>query len=140
MFLLFGSQVVSVILKHSELCFMNIPIGKYISQKLRSKGILNKDAATFIGLSKSAFEKILAQNDIYGSRLLKLSALLDENLFEYYESEEPIASYRKKELKEHEAKLSSLSEKVEQLTKRVLDQEEVIRLLKEKEQFLNPSK
>ncbi|MEJ2881491.1 hypothetical protein [Pedobacter sp. GR22-6] len=119
---------------------MNIPIGKYISQKLRSKGILNKDAATFIGLSKSAFEKILAQNDIYGSRLLKLSALLDENLFEYYESEEPIASYRKKELEEYEAKLTSLSERVEQLTKRVLDQEEVIRLLKEKEQFLNPSK
>lgn len=119
---------------------MNIPIGKYISQRLRSKGILNKDAATFIGLSKSAFEKILAQNDIYGSRLQKLSALLDENLFKYYEQEAPLSSYKRKEQEEYEAKLSLLTDKVEQLTKRVLDQEEIIRLLKEKEQFLNLSK
>ncbi len=65
---------------------MKDSIGSYLRLKLRSKNISNKDAGISIGLSESAFEKILTQDDIYASRLVKLSELLQENLFEYYYS------------------------------------------------------
>jgi len=65
---------------------MNDSIGSYLRLKLRSKNISNKDAGISIGLSESAFEKILTQDDIYASRLVKLSELLNENLFEFYYS------------------------------------------------------
>ncbi|MES2457892.1 MAG: hypothetical protein V4594_20200 [Bacteroidota bacterium] len=115
---------------------MTVSLGKYISQKLRSKGILNKEAAKYIGLSKSAFEKILGQSDIYPSRLVKLSTLLEENLFEYYNDIEPIKAFRQKEVEGWQLQVNSLSEKLTEKEKRLLDQEDIIRLLKEKEQFL----
>ncbi len=120
----------------SELLYMTVSLGKYISQKLRSKGILNKEAAKYIGLSKSAFEKILGQSDIYPSRLVKLSTLLEENLFEYYNDIEPIKAFRQKEVEGWQLQVNSLSEKLTEKEKRLLDQEDIIRLLKEKEQFL----
>lgn len=115
---------------------MDLSIGKYISQRLRSRGIFNKDAAKHIDLSTSAFEKILAQDDIHSSRLFKLSILLGENLFEYYTRFEPLKSFSEITNLEWQSKIDALSERVEAQQKRILDQEDVIRLLKEKEQFL----
>lgn len=116
---------------------MSISIGKYIAQKLRSKGILNKDAAVHVGLSKSAFEKILVQDDIYPSRLVKLSTLLEENLLEYYNHVDPIKTFHQKEIEQWQLQIDKLQEKVDERNKRILDQENIIRLLLEKEQFLS---
>jgi len=63
---------------------MGDSIGSFLRLKLRSKNISNKDAGAAIGLSESAFGKILRQDDIYASRLVKLSELLQENLLEHY--------------------------------------------------------
>jgi predicted DNA binding protein len=115
---------------------MAISIGDYIRQKLRSKNISNREAGETIGISESAFEKILRQQEIYASRLVKLSTLLEENLFDYYYDIEPIKAFRQKEVEGWQLKVDLLSEKLTEKERRLLDQEDVIRLLKEKEQFL----
>jgi len=115
---------------------MAISIGDYIRQKLRSKNISNKDAGEAIGVSESAFEKVLRQDEIYASRLIKLSALLNDNLFDYYYNIEPIKTFRQKEIELWQSNVGMLSEKLSEKDKRLRDQEDVIRLLKEKEQFL----
>lgn len=116
---------------------MSISIGKYVSQKLKDKGISHKDAAIFVGLSKSAFEKILTQDDMYGSRLIKLSVLLNENLLDYYSDQEPIKTIQAKEKQVWQSQIDTLTAKVADQAYIILKQEEVIRLLKEKEKFLS---
>lgn len=113
---------------------MSISIGKYITQKLRSKGIYNKIAAKHIGLSESAFEKVLTQDDIYTSRLLKLSQLLQENLFAFYNDQEPLKTLINEKEQERNAQIDSLKEKIADQNLIIFNQTEVIRLLLEKEQ------
>lgn len=74
---------------------MEESIGRYIQRTLRSKGILNKDAGESIGISESAFEKLLTKDDILLSRLLKLSKFADINFFEYLDDVEPISTFKK---------------------------------------------
>ena len=88
-------------------------IGEYLRSKLRGKNISNEAGGNSIGLSESAFEKILTQDDIYSSRLVKLSELVDENLFEFYNEIEPIKSYNLKSIREKDAKIDSLNKQVE---------------------------
>ena len=102
---------------------MNDSIGSYIRSKLRTKNFSNKEAAASIGLSESAFEKILTQDDIYASRLLKLSELLNENLFEFYFNNEPIRSLILAEKKEYREALRIVSDKTE-LQKQIIDSKE----------------
>lgn len=115
---------------------MSISIGKFIAQKLRSKGIFNKDAAKFIGLSESAFEKVLTQNDIHGSRLIKLSQLLNINLFEYYNDQEPLKTILANNLQELQSKIDILNAKIADQAEIISNQNDVIRLLKEKVEYL----
>ena len=88
-------------------------IGEYLRLKLRSKNISNHAAGSCIGLSESAFEKILTQDDIYASRLIKLSELVGENLFEFYNSIAPIKSYYLKSIEEHSSIVDSLKQKID---------------------------
>lgn len=114
---------------------MSIYIGKYISQKLKAKGISHNDAAKHIGLSKSAFEKVLTQNDIYTTRLLKLSQLLQENLFAFYNDQEPLKTFINEEEQERKEQIDCFRDKIADQNLIISNQAEVIRLLLEKEQF-----
>lgn len=109
---------------------MNKPIniGEYLRLKLRSKNISNQVAGSCIGLSESAFEKILTQDDIYSSRLVKLSDLVEENLFEYYNSIEPIKSYYLKSRNLQEAKIQSLNQQIELKNELVKSKNDLIEL------------
>lgn len=107
---------------------MNISIGEYIRQKLRSKNISNKNAGNSIGLSESAFEKILTQNDIYASRLLKLSELSNENIFEYYYNIEPIKSFLKQEAAQWKEKIEALEKSITIKEHTIEDKDQIIQL------------
>ena len=102
---------------------MNDSIGEYLRLKLRSKNILNREAAAFIGLSESAFDKVLKLDDIYPSRLVKLSGLLQENLLNYYNSIEPIKTLLDAEKSLHEEALVRLNDTVE-LQKQIIEVKE----------------
>ncbi len=107
-----------------------INIGEYLRLKLRSKNISNQAAGSCIGLSESAFEKILTQDDIYSSRLVKLSELVEENLFEFYNSIEPIKSYYLKSRNEQDAKIESLNQQIELQKELVQSKNDIIELQK----------
>ena len=102
---------------------MNESMGEYIRLRLRSKNILNREAAAYIGLSVSAFNKILKLDDIYPSRIIKLSGLLQENLLEYYYKLEPLKTLleTEKSLKKEAAR--TLEEKID-LQKQIIDVKE----------------
>jgi hypothetical protein len=102
---------------------MNDSIGEYLRLKLRSKNIFNKDAAAYIGLSESAFDKVLKLDDIYPSRLIKLSGLLQENLLEFYHTVEPLKSILEIEKIIQNDALRGLIDKIE-LQKQIIDSKE----------------
>lgn len=102
---------------------MEDSIGSYLRLKLRSKNISNKDAGASISLSESAFEKILMQDDIYASRLVKLSELSKENLLEFYHQIEPIKSFIQVEKDKQEATLQILIDKID-LQKQIIEGKE----------------
>jgi len=105
---------------------MNDSIGEYLRLKLRSKNILNKDAAAYIGLSESAFDKVLKLDDIYPSRLIKLSGLLEENLLEYYHSIEPLKTLLEAEKKAQEESLNLLTDKTNLQEQLINSKEELL--------------
>jgi len=102
---------------------MNDSIGEYLRLKLRSKNILNREAAAYIGLSESAFDKVLKLDDIYPSRLIKLSGLLQENLLEYYHSIEPLKTILDIQRNEQNEVLKTLSDKID-LQKQIINGKE----------------
>ncbi|WEK20021.1 MAG: hypothetical protein P0Y49_02495 [Candidatus Pedobacter colombiensis] len=110
---------------------MSDSIGEYLRLRLRSKNILNKDAAAYIGLSESAFDKVLKLDDIYPSRLIKLSGLLQENLLEYYHTLEPLKALLEAEKKVQEDSLRLLTDKIE-LQKQVIDNKEELLMTQRK--------
>lgn len=110
---------------------MSNSIGEYLRSKLRSKNISNKVAGASIGLSESAFEKILTQDDIYASRLVKLSELVQENLLEYYNKVEPIRSLILQGKNEQKVVLRNLTDKIE-LQKQVIDNKEELLITQRK--------
>ena len=110
---------------------MSDSIGEYLRLRLRSKNILNKDAAAYIGLSESAFDKVLKLDDIYPSRLIKLSGLLQENLLEYYHTLEPLKALLEAEKKVQEDSLRLLTDKIE-LQKQLIDSKEELLIIQRK--------
>lgn len=105
---------------------MNDSIGEYLRLKLRNKNILNREAAAFIGLSESAFAKVLISNDIYPTRLIKLSGLLQENLLEFYYSVEPLKTLLEAEKGLQEDALRTLSDKIELQKQIIASHEELL--------------
>jgi|GEM_PF-1330642 len=105
---------------------MNDSIGEYLRLKLRSKNIFNKDAAAYIGLSESAFDKVLKLDDIYPSRLIKLSGLLQENLLEFYYTVEPLKSILEVEQNLKDEVFCTLKDKIELQKQIIYGKEELL--------------
>lgn len=84
-------------------------VGKYLQRKKKEHGLTNKQIAEFLNITVSAVEKMYSNNEIYASRLAKLSALFGENLVEdYYYRQEPLRNMRQKVLDEWNQKLEAL--------------------------------
>jgi len=111
---------------------MEDSLGKHIQKFLRYKGISNKDAGESIGLSESAFEKSLTKDDILISRLFKLSQFAGKNFLQYYYDKEPLASFRKEELRELEQKLECAEKLISKNDLIIENQAKYIKELEEK--------
>jgi len=106
-------------------------IGRHIQRTLRFKGISNATAAGFIGLSESAFEKLLTKEDILVSRLLKLSQCAQENFLEYFYDKEPIQKFRLEEQRIIQEKFEILQEKLK-LKDQIIEEKERTIILQQK--------
>lgn len=128
--------------------------------KANSIGEFVKNLAEEANLTPTAFGKkinstlnnvkdIYKRSSIDSELLLQISKGLNKSAFAYYDDKEPIASLKKAELDEWNSKIEKLNSRIERLEfenhskdsriddllKRIADQEEIIRLLKEKENF-----
>ncbi|HYH56748.1 MAG TPA: hypothetical protein VD772_09060 [Anseongella sp.] len=80
-----------------------------MQRKKKERGLSDKEIADFLNITVSAVEKMYSNNDIYASRLAKLSALFGENLVEdYYYGQEPLRSMRQKAIDEWTKKIDAL--------------------------------
>lgn len=95
-----------------QFCIMEESIGRYIQRTLRYKGISNEVAGQAIGISESAFEKILTKDDILLSRLLKLSKCAGVNFLDYLNDKDPIAAFKKEEQQRSLEEIEMLNEKL----------------------------
>lgn len=95
-----------------QICIMEESIGRYIQRTLRFKGISNEAAGQAIGISESAFEKILTKDDILLSRILKLSKCAGVNFLDYLNDKDPIAAFKKEEQKKSLEEIKILNEKL----------------------------
>lgn len=120
---------------------MEDSIGNYIRRYLRNNGISNTEAGDAIGLSESAFEKVLMKDDIHINRLLKLSSYLDKNLLEYYYEKEPLVRFKKNEVADLLQKIEFLENSLQQQAKAIIDKDKIIefqdKLISELEGKLN---
>ncbi|HLS95800.1 MAG TPA: hypothetical protein VK017_09600 [Sphingobacterium sp.] len=84
-------------------------VGKYLQRKKKEHGLTNKQIADFLNITVSAVEKMYTNDEIYASRLAKLSALFGENLVEdYYYRQEPLRSMSQKVIDEWNQKIDAL--------------------------------
>lgn len=117
---------------------MSESIGQHIRKWLRFKDISNKQAGNVIGLSESAFEKLLTKDDILIGRILLLSTKANQNFLEYYYDKQPLNSFRQKEVDEWNAKIeqlqNQLKEKEELLATRIELMETQRKLINELEE------
>ncbi len=107
---------------------MDETIGKYIQKHLRFNSISNKKAGEAIGLSESAFEKILMKDDILLSRLLKLSEYTGINFFEYFFEKDPLLAFRKNENEKFTEQINNLNQSIKILKEQINDKCQIIEL------------
>lgn len=126
-------------------------IGQYIKQLVAEEKLTLTDFAKMINTTIQNVRDIFTRSTIDSELLLKISKALNKNVFSYFDDEEPIVEMKAKEKKALAKKFDSFEENIhllkselsnaethiQELMARISDQEDVIRLLKEKEQFLN---
>lgn len=92
----------------------NDDLGRYLQNKVRNKGIEDKEVANVLNISVRSVPKIYPLKDVYSDRLAKFCILLDENLFsDYYGQVEPLKSILNREklgLEQEIARLNELNE------------------------------
>lgn len=91
-------------------------IGEFVRTKFRAKRITDPELAKFLSISKSAVEKIYPQDDIYISRLIQLSVIANEDLFEFYYDQEPLKSLRGTEIKKLKLEIEDLKSNLQRTT------------------------
>lgn len=126
-------------------------IGQYIKQLVEEEKLTLTDFASKINTTIQNVRDIFTRSTIDSELLLKISKALNKNIFAYFDDEEPITSIKAKEKGIHEKEIQSFKDnlyllecnladkeiRIQELLARVSDQQDIIRLLKEKEEFLN---
>ena len=102
-----------------------------------------KDLGALINRHEKSVASIVKRNTMDTDLLLSISKALQHDFFQYFYNEDPLKSFRETELdslnEELEKLKSELAEKLNYIAvqdKYVKSQEDVIRLLKEKETYL----
>ncbi|WEK17836.1 MAG: hypothetical protein P0Y49_13615 [Candidatus Pedobacter colombiensis] len=121
---------------HSDISERVKLIGEFVKEIAESKNLKPSSLGRLINSTKQNVSDIYKRKTIDTELLLTLSIALDYNLFSFYDDKEPIASFRKAETLELEAKVDKLSVELKHTTEKLNLQEDTIRLLKEKEEYL----
>jgi hypothetical protein len=123
---------------------MSIEIGQIIKGVLKAQGRNHKDLAILINRHPKTVANILKRKTMDTDLLRSISRALVHDFFSYYYKEEPLKTFREVEMKGIVEEIAELkrdlhvkNEFIKTQDKYVQSQEDVIRLLKEKEQFLN---
>lgn len=122
---------------------MSVEIGSVVKRVLKNRGVAYKDLGALINRHEKSVANILKRKTVDTDLLLSLSKALQHDFFQYYYNEAPLKSFRETELdslnEELEKLKRELAEKLNYIAvqdKYVKSQEDVIRLLKEKETYL----
>jgi plasmid maintenance system antidote protein VapI len=110
--------------------------GEFVKEIAESKNLRPADLCKLIHYTKQNVSDIYKRKSIDSELILTLSRVLDYDFFSYYNDMEPIASFRKAEALARQVALDNLTLELERSTELLKQQEEIIRLLKEKEEFL----
>ena len=123
---------------------MPIEIGSVIKEVLKAQGRNHNEFAILINRHPKTVANILKRKTIDTDLLFSICKALNHDFLKYYYQEEPLRFFREEELKEIGLEVADLrqelnakNEFIATQNKYVQSQEDVIRLLKEKEQFLS---
>jgi IS30 family transposase len=122
---------------------MPVEIGLLIKKEYKRQGLSINEFGKSINRHPKTIANIFKRKTIDTQLLQSISKALNHDFFRYYYDEEPLKSLREFEMKEITAEIQQLKAEITLKdvsiniqNKYVQSQEDVIRLLKEKEQFL----
>lgn len=123
---------------------MPIEIGQIIKEVLKAQGRNHNDLAILINRHPKTVANILKRKTMDTDLLRSICKALNHDFLKYYYKEEPLRFFREEEIKEIGQEVANLKQElnlknefIATQNKYVQSQEDVIRLLKEKEQFLS---
>jgi plasmid maintenance system antidote protein VapI len=122
---------------------MPINIGELIKDEYKRQGLNQKEFGVLIHRHEKTIANIILRKTIDTNLLLEISKALKHDFFKYFYEEEPLKELREKERIAVTIEIENLKREVAQKEEMLLtnnryiqSQEDVIRLLKEKERFL----
>ena len=122
---------------------MSISIGEKIKEFAEGKGLSQKQFGALINRHEKTVANIYQRKTIDTELLLIICKATDHDFFKYYYQFEPLKSIRKLELEGFKQEIEDLKKSINQKdsiinlqAENIKNQEDVIRLLKEKEKFL----
>jgi transcriptional regulator with XRE-family HTH domain len=101
-------------------------IGEFVKEVAESKNLKPSDLAARINTSKQNISDIYRRTTIDSELLLTLSKALDFNLFSFYDDKEPIAGFRAIEIKERQAQIDILTEKLKLMVELLNTKDELL--------------
>lgn len=122
-------------------------IGEYVGKLMEEANLNPTSLGRRINKAANTVKDILERESIDSELLLAISNAVNKNAFAYYDGKEPIASIKKREHEKHTEEIKRLNTesdqykrevtfqdaRINELLLRIAEQEENIRLLKEKE-------
>jgi plasmid maintenance system antidote protein VapI len=122
---------------------MPINIGELIKDEYKRQGLNQKEFGVLIHRHEKTIANIILRKTIDTNLLLEISKALKHDFFKYFYEEEPLKELREKEMIAITIEIENLKREVAQKEEMLLtnnkyiqSQEDIIRLLKEKERFL----
>jgi transcriptional regulator with XRE-family HTH domain len=123
---------------------MPIEIGERIKIELKNQGLNHKEFGELINRHEKTVPNILKRKTIDTQLLTIISNALKHDFFKYFYEEQPLKAFKEEEMSQLNNEIANLKKEIEHKDeyiatnkKYIQSQEDVIRLLKEKEQFLN---
>jgi plasmid maintenance system antidote protein VapI len=123
---------------------MPMEIGEIIKREIKNRGLNHKEFGHLINRHEKTVQSILRRKTIDTDLLLNISKALNHDFFQYFYNESPLKQFKEAEHKAIDAELSALRKELSQkeeviaaTNKYAQSQEEIVKLLKEKEKFLN---
>jgi len=110
-----------------NICSMQIHIGKKIEEIAKIQGLGATELGKKLNTTRENIYNIYSREMIDTPLLLLCCKALKHDFFQYFYAEEPLASFRKKEIQSWQDKIDNLSERLKLSTELVDTQKELIK-------------